>query len=225
MAISERLAAGVGARIRALAALGALLAMAAGTGCARTAAAPPEPPSRPRTSPSVGAAVRTPAPSSTRAPAAPDPGEEITPEELSTIPEPVPRTTGGGAGRNLQTPLPMAQAASEPDSAPVEWPVEPQAPPRAPEKSAAAVGAPASVWRVQIFATQDRGLADRMAREAALALQAAAHVEHEGSSYKVRLGDFNSEEEAEPLRERAVRSGYPGAFKIRCAADATHNTN
>jgi hypothetical protein len=50
-----------------------------------------------------------------------------------------------------------------------------------------------------------------------------AHVDHEASRYKVRLGGFGSEEEAGTLRDEAVRSGYPGAFRIRCASDTTLN--
>ena len=102
----------------------------------------------------------------------------------------------------------MAQAASERDSDAIEWPV-----------------APVSLWRVQVFATQDRDLADRMAREAAAALHVAARVDHEGTHYKVRLGDFSSEDAALPLREEAIRSGYAGAFRTRCATDASKSTN
>jgi len=77
------------------------------------------------------------------------------------------------------------------------------------------------VWRVQIFATQDRELADRMAGEAGALLQAAVYVSHEAPLYKVRVGDYRSEQEAAPLRDKAVRSGFPGAFRIRCSHEAT----
>jgi len=84
------------------------------------------------------------------------------------------------------------------------------------------VEAEGQVWRVQIFATQDRELADRMAGEAEALLQAAVYVAHEALFYKVRVGDCRSEQEAAPLRDKAVRSGFPGAFRIRCSTDATH---
>jgi hypothetical protein len=74
-----------------------------------------------------------------------------------------------------------------------------------------------ALWRVQIFATQDRVLADRTAGEASRLLGVKARVDFEGASYKVRLGDYGSEDEAGSLRDQAVRSGYPGAFRIRCA--------
>jgi len=41
----------------------------------------------------------------------------------------------------------------------------------------------------------------------------------------VRLGDYASETEAAELRMRAVRSGYPGAFRIRCTPNPTLNND
>ena len=169
----------------------ALFAAVPAAGCARTGAASPEPPpARP------GAAFSAPLL---------DPSEEITPEELATIPEPVPASSGG-TPRSTRSPLPAAQTAQQVDLAPLE--------PRA--------QAPANLWRVQVFVTQDRSLADRMAKEAAQRLNVKAHVAYEASHYKVRLGDYRSEDEAQPLRERAVRAGFPGAFRIRCTPGATN---
>ena len=76
-----------------------------------------------------------------------------------------------------------------------------------------APGAPA--WRVQIFASDQREEAERVSREAAAALGAPGSVERDGSLFKVRLGRFATEVEAQALRERAIRAGYPGAFRIR----------
>jgi len=61
-----------------------------------------------------------------------------------------------------------------------------------------------------------------MAGEAEALLQTAASVAYEAPFYKVRLGEYRSEQEAAPLRYKAVRSGFPGAFRIRCSPDATH---
>lgn len=80
-----------------------------------------------------------------------------------------------------------------------------------------------ALWRVQVFATQDPELADRIAREAAQLLAAKAYVAREASQYKVRLGDYGSEGEAADLKVKAVRSGFPGAFRIRCAPNPTIN--
>jgi len=153
----------------------------------------------------MGAPASDAAPQTGR-PAILDPSEEITPEELSTLPEPVPAKDGGGTEDGPRAPLPVAQRA-------------PRAGSRAPQGGAEEEG---QVWRVQIFATQDRELADRMAGEAGALLQAAVHVAHEAPFYKVRVGDYRSEQEAAPLRDKAVRSGFPGAFRIRCSPEATH---
>jgi sporulation related protein len=176
-------------------ALAALLVAAAAAGCARSSAEPAtrEPP-----------ALRADAPGR---PAAPDPGEQITPAELATIPEPVPASSGSPGTSTPPPPAGTLQKAPEGDSG------------RA-EEGPKAKGL---LWRVQVFATQDRDLAQRTAREAAQILHAEARVEYEGSRYKVRLGDFGSEEEAGALRDKAVRAGYPGAFRIRCAPDTTLN--
>lgn len=39
----------------------------------------------------------------------------------------------------------------------------------------------------------------------------------EGGLYKVRLGAMTTEAEAQALRDRAVRDGFPGAFRVRTA--------
>src|SRR2546426_4995593 len=81
------------------------------------------------------------------------------------------------------SPLPAAQTAQQVDLAPLE--------PRA--------QAPANLWRVQVFVTQDRSLADRMAKEAAQRLNVNAHGGFEASPFQMRLWDFQSEDEAQPL--------------------------
>jgi hypothetical protein len=134
----------------------------------------------------------------------PDPSEEITSEELATIPEPVPATPGGPGGVGDRSLLPDARAASQ---APIAL--------DGPKGSG-------RLWRVQVFATQDPDLADRMAKEAAERLEQPAYVAHEASQFKVRLGDYRSEEEALPLRERAIQAGFTGAFRVRCNADVSH---
>jgi cell division septation protein DedD len=74
---------------------------------------------------------------------------------------------------------------------------------------------------VQVLATPERALADRVAAEAAERLGSIARVEKEGSLYKVRLGAFATEAEAQGLRDRAVEMGYPGAFRVKNGAPAT----
>ncbi len=202
--------------IRLLPAIGTLLCLGVASGCARSAASPAAAP------PTAGSpADPSPAPSGSsaceprtaegdsgpRRRAILDPSEEITPGELSTIPEPVPGASRGMGGIRQRAPLPMAQTAPEADS-------------RARDAGSWRDG---PLWRVQVFATQDRALADRMAEETAALLHVSAHVAYETPLYKVRLGDYGSEEAAGPLRDRAVQSGFPGAFRIRCAREATNN--
>lgn len=81
------------------------------------------------------------------------------------------------------------------------------------------------VWRVQVFAAQDLALADRKAKEAEARLGVKAHIEYETPLYKVRLGDYPSEADAQALRERAIEAGYTGAFRVRCEPDTTYYDN
>ena len=185
-------------RIRVAAA--ALVLLGAMAGCAHSAASPaPSPP--------AGAPAASPpgaAPEAGR-PAVLDPSEEMTPEELSTLPEPVPAHDAGGTGAGPRAPLPVAQGAPRAGSGASQGVAEEEG----------------LVWRVQILATQDRGLADRTAGEAGALLNTAVSVAYEAPFYKVRLGEYRTEREAAPLRDKAVRSGFPGAFRIRCSREAT----
>ena len=141
-----------------------------------------------------------------------DPSEEITPEELASIPEPVPgssRALKGEAGRPTENVAPAPSGGPSGGSETAEA-VDSAVPP-----------AGTWVWRVQIFASDRREEAVRVSREAAQALSTTGSVERDGAVYKVRLGRFASEAEAQALRERAIRAGYPGAFRIRAAASET----
>ena len=193
------------------------LALIAVLGCAHAPERPPATatatPAAPAPEPTAqgGVAAAGAAPSETGAappPAAPprlDPSEEITPEELASIPDPVPDTspapieasplapgadsaaTGGGSGSG-------GSAAG----------------------AAAAAGSTAAsgVWRVQVFASPDRAQAERVGREASDRLGVPYVLERDQELVKVRLGSYAREEEAQALKERAVRNGYPGAFRV-----------
>jgi sporulation related protein len=225
------------ASARARAAL-AVLAVAWLAGCAHArppAAAPaPSPPApvgtRAQAPPSAsGSTAGAPSRSGRR-----DPSEEITPEELASIPDPVPGQAEGD-GRALaasppggsSSPAISAQSpptAGEDDVSGSVPPPSGSSPSGPGSGSGAAPGAdtaPAWVWRVQIFATPDLAQADRSAKEGSARLGVEAHIEWETALYKVRLGDYPTEDGAAELRERAVRSGYPGAFRIRCSAGTT----
>ena len=189
----------------------ALAALLAGTGCAGKGAPHPAPadPGVPR----PGSTGR-PAPSSpgesTRAAAgkALDPSEEITPEQLASIPEPLP---GSSPALKAIGDRPMESGAPAPSEGPSG---------AAGTAGATDAEAPSGpwVWKVQVFASDRREEAERVSREAAQALSTAASVDRDGAIYKVRLGRFGTEGEAQALRERAIAAGYPGAFRIRTAA-------
>jgi hypothetical protein len=177
-----------------------LVLLVAAWGCGRTASTPPIPPTPvpvSRGSSEPGEVERR-VPSAIVAPGAPDvldSSEAITPEELASIPDPVP----------------------------AKQPPAPQAPPRAPEP--VPTRAPAGdgsrwIWRVQVFASPERAQADRIAKEASSRFGEPSVIEFEDALYKVRLGAFASEGLAQALRERAVQEGFPGAFRMR-SLDAT----
>jgi rare lipoprotein A len=171
-----------------------LAALAAG-GCAhRAAPAPPAEPEVAARAPETGAQAQ--APGDTEA-APLDPSEVITAEELATIPDPVP----GGT----------AEPPIDPTPPPREAPLSP-----AEGTSTGSGGDTASwIWRVQVFASPDREQAERTAREASERLGQPYAVDRENSLYKVRLGAFTTETEAEPLKRRAVLEGYTGSFRVR----------
>ena len=124
-----------------------------------------------------------------------DPTEEITPQELATIPDPVPGTAPREKPQDGSGSSSGGASASGGDSG--------------------AGTARETPWSVQIFASEDRGEAQRVARSAADRLQMQVRVDHEPPLYKVRLGRFADEQEAQALRAQAIRAGYAGAFRVR----------
>jgi len=136
------------------------------------------------------------------APARLDPSEQITPEELATLPDPVPR------GSAASQPAPNAP---EPSSGTLP----PGSGPRPSGGDSAAPAPSEGLWSVQIHASESRAEAERLGRAAARRLGAELFIRREGSLYKVRLGAFATEAEAQELRDRAIRAGYPGAFRTR----------
>lgn len=205
-----------GARARAAASAGVhaaailLLCAAAIAGCARAVARPPA------TAPGASSHAAGSARSASQSPQALDPSEEITPEELSSIPDPSP--AGSAAGPSAGVPGSEGGAGRTPAAGRSSATGRQEAAPGDSEQ-------PAFLWRVQVFAAQDLDLADRKAKEAAERLHVKAHLEFEAPYYKVRLGDYGSEEEAQSLREKAIQAGYPGAFRVRCASDATQDSD
>ena len=203
----------------------AAFALMALLGCSHAPAPQPAPSPAPPSA-SSPTPTPTPAPVETTAPAPRlEPSEVITPDELASIPDPV---AGSSAApieeRPLNPdakPLPVAAAPSTtaaPPSAPEATPSGTAAPPESATPQASAGAPPAAtssaVWRVQVFASPDRAQAERIAREAAQKLGVPYVLAKDGDLVKVRLGGFTREEDAQALKERAVESGYTGAFRV-----------
>ena len=174
------------------------LALVLITGCTRAVGTPPIPPATtalPEHLPARGGAHRdapaSPAPSAW--PGGLDPSEEITPEELATIPDPIPGAPQAAATAPVVATTTVARDVASEDGR--RW-----------------------VWRVQVFASPDLAQADRIAKEAETRFGEPSVIEYEGSLYKVRLGAFATESLAQALRESAVQEGYPGAFRMKSEA-------
>ncbi len=155
-----------------------------------------------------------------------DPREEITPEELASIPEPVPAVGRLFVDRSKHAPkaaagVPGPLSTDPPIPAPPSTPAVPPSPPESSATAASPVAGGPWIWRVQILATPEKALAGQVAREAAERLGTTSRVDHEAALYKVRLGGFGSEGDAQILKARAVEMGYPGAFRVKIHAAAT----
>ncbi len=216
----------------AAAALGAALLLVLGcahaprSGPASQPAAAAEPRPAATAAPADASPAGTPAPDAARpAPTAPptgaparlDPSEEITPAELATIPDPV--AGSGGPGGSTGGPGGPGSSSRDTTAAPLEAPPESTAAGGKGDGPAGGEGhAPApseTVWSVQIYASEDLKEAETVARRAAAALRSEAFVTSEPPLHKVRVGRFATEQEAQALRDRAVRAGFAGAFRIR----------
>lgn len=206
----------------------AAFALTALLGCAHAPAPQPAPSSAP---PSASAPAPTPEVTAPVETAAPTPrleeSEVITPDELASIPDPVP---GASAAPIVEQPLnpdakplpvavaPTTTAAAPEITSPSGAATEPQssASPGTPPSSAPSTpgDAATALWRVQVFASPDRAQAERVGRAASQKLGTTYVLTKDGDLVKVRLGGFTREEDAQALKERAVESGYTGAFRV-----------
>lgn len=121
-----------------------------------------------------------------------EPAEEPAPmqEEIVLIPPPV-----------EEQPV-----VSEPPAVEPYIPAQPETP----------VPAPQTVYgfRVQIFASSTEENASRVAMDARDIFTERVYVEYIAPYYKVRVGDYLTREEVEPLKNRALSAGYRGAFIV-----------
>jgi cell division septation protein DedD len=115
-------------------------------------------------------------------------------------------------------PLSPSDAPNEPDVEEmgiVETPIEAsdaEAPPRT-EPVTEPADTLVDGFRVQVFASADRDIAENAARGAQERLGLASYVELDGGMYKVRVGDFAARPEADRALA-GVRSHYPDAWIV-----------
>jgi hypothetical protein len=69
-------------------------------------------------------------------------------------------------------------------------------------------------FRVQIFASNSEDNASRVAADARQVFSERIYVEYVAPYYKVRVGDYLTREEIEPLKNEAINTGYRGAFIV-----------
>jgi peptidoglycan lytic transglycosylase len=157
-----------------------------------------------------------------------DPAEVMTQAELATIPDPVPEGEPRPGSPSLR-PAPGDAASGDATGA-----TDDTGSAERPSAADQSMGGPAGgssgtsagfLWRVQIFASSDLAQADRVAKGAAQRLGVEYVIQFEGTLYKVRLGAFASEADAQSLRERTVWEGFPGAFRVRTAGEGTGGTD
>jgi len=138
--------------------------------------------------------------------------EPVLPVEESILPPPPVETTE----------TPMAPVEEELVLIPPPVTEEPivQPPPArepyVPAQPKTPVAAPKNVYgfRVQIFASNTEDNASRVAEDARGAFMEQVYIEYVAPYYKVRLGDYLTREEIEPLKNKALNLGYRGAFIV-----------
>lgn len=69
-------------------------------------------------------------------------------------------------------------------------------------------------YRVQVFASSDRGAAAEQMKIIMAGTGIAAYIEYEDGLYKVRVGDFSTREEASEARAKIAES-YPDCWIVR----------
>lgn len=102
----------------------------------------------------------------------------------------------------------MGVSESSIDVADADAPPEP-----APVAPSVANDALVDGFRVQVFATADREIAENEARRAGEQLGLPAYVDLDGGVYKVRLGDFSARPDADQALS-AVRRQYADAWVV-----------
>ena len=104
-------------------------------------------------------------------------------------------------------PYPDAPGSAQPSSDLAPGTSTEQPPPE--DSSAPSIGhKQVQGYRVQIFASQDRAKAEEMKRKATATFNIPIYVDFEPPWYKVRGGDYETEEEARAMLEKIKTRGY-----------------
>jgi hypothetical protein len=87
--------------------------------------------------------------------------------------------------------------------------------PQAPQETTATVP-PKTIpgFRVQVFASTSQVNAERVLQEARTLLGEKTYLEFTPPLYKVRVGNFLTQQEALSLKDRAIEKGYKAAFVV-----------
>lgn len=70
-------------------------------------------------------------------------------------------------------------------------------------------------YQLQVFQTEDAGLARSVARESASSLGIPTEIIFDSPYFKIRAGNFVNRFDAEQLQELAASKGYAGAWVVR----------
>jgi hypothetical protein len=135
------------------------------------------------------------------------PAEEepiLQPPPVEPVEEPMPLTEEEIV--LIPPPVETEPVVSEPPVVEPYVPAPPEAPARAPQKVYG--------FRVQIFASSTEENASRVASDAREMFTDRIYVEYVSPYYKVRVGDYLTREEVEPLKNKALSLGYRGAFVV-----------
>jgi len=143
-----------------------------------------------------------------KAPAASE--EPVLPQEEPLIPPPpvVQEPAVAQPADTFLIPAPVEAAPIIPEPPVVEpyTPAQPEMPVMASQK---VLG-----FRVQIFASMTEENAARVATDTREVFHDRVYVEYVAPYYKVRVGDYLTREEVEPLKSKALDLGYRGAFIV-----------
>ena len=148
-------------------------------------------------------------------------GASAPPKRASTAPEP--RDTGKAYDFRSEGKVPPPGAADledEPDVEEIAVPderlevSEAEAPPDTTPPPAAPADSLIDGFRIQVFATQDREVAENARQVAAERLGVPAYLDLEGGVYKVRVGDYPGRADADAALATARGHYYPDAWVV-----------